>query len=504
MTQNQTATFQIGFHMKKIFISLIILLGLIYVQEQTLFAQTKIITSEEGFDGAVQVENTQQTNGLNYVTVTIPYLGMNGETLNGQARFYYKQELVESTEKIPVYCGVHYESSDGTIRKYCDMGMAVVTPYFGEISIKFPFGNSINFSKAMIQWARRLPFVDCSKMIFGGVSGGGYMTLAMGSEFFPLGALVSDLPCPNWIYGMNYLLDNQESSGCYLPQDKQKPLPVLALIAPGADLALTIFENDLKSKTWYTLSPVSYVDRITAPTMVLAATGDMLCTIEMITSKKFFALNRGEFPDNYVRDLETLTLETEGNVTLDNSIPKEKLATHIIPAPKDLHQFSLNDPKILDDAAYDLEPPKEIDRPWSKEKQWNIVILNEGAPLPYIGHNRYLWNTSNRTFVNYYKNREADVEQLNAAKLKRLLERYSGELSEVALLVNGKPANRLNFEQLEKLDVVTGLWDYANTGPEHAGRLLELYNSSSLKPFGERLDLEYLKKLASCSHNSSL
>ncbi len=482
--------------MKRDRLTVIIVLLLTISSGKSLFAQDHAIVSEKGFDGAVHVENQQDLNSLSFVTVTIPYLGMNGETLKGQARFYYKPELLESNDKIPVYCGVHYESSENTINTYIDMGMAVVTPYFGEIPIEFPLGNSINFSKAMIQWARRLPFADRAKMIFGGVSGGGYMTLAMGAEFFPLGALVSDLPCPNWIYGMNYLLDNQESSGCNLPPDAQKPLPVLALIAPGADLALSIFKNDMKSKTWYTLSTISYVDRITAPTMVLSATGDMLCTIEMITSKKFYTFNRGEFPDNYVRDLETLTLETEGNVTLDNSIPKEKLATHIIPAPKDLHQFSLNDPKILDDAAYDLTPPVEIERPWTKDKQWNIVILNEGAPLPYIGHNRYLWNTSNRTFVNYYKNRKADLEQLNAAKLKRLLERYSGELSEVALLANGKPANRLNFKQLEKLDVVIGLLDYANTGPAHARRLQELYESSSLKPFGERLDLGNLREWA--------
>ena len=406
------------------------------------------------------------------------------------------KEQATSGEAAPVICHVYYELPQEHAKEYCDKGFAVVTSHYDKYPLQFGLSDGINVAQAMMEWVRRTPCIDRTRVQITGASGGGYMTLAMGAEFFPLGALVSDVPCPNWIYGMNYLLDNQESSGCYLPPDKQKPLPVLALIAPGADLALTIFENDLKSKTWYTLSPVSYVNRITAPTMVLAATGDMLCTIEMITSKKFFALNRGEFPENYVRDLETLTLETEGNVTLDNSIPKEKLATHIIPAPKDLYQFSLNDPKILDDAAYDLEPPKEIDRPWSKEKQWNIVILNEGSPLPYIGHNRYLWNTSNRTFVNYYKNREADVEQLNAAKLQRLLERYSGELSEVALLVNGKPANRLNFEQLEKLDVVIGLLDYANTGPEHAGNLQKLYNSSSLKPFGEGLDLENMRKLA--------
>ena len=458
---------------------------IINIQTKSLFAKKIFINSETGFEGAVKVESAQKNNDLYFFTVTIPYLGMNGEKTKGQARFYYYPKISNSKNKIPVYCGVHYESSEKTIKKYCDLGFAVVTPYFENIPIEFPFGNSYNFSKAIIQWVRRLPFVDRSKLVFGGVSGGGYMTLAMGSEFFPLGALVSDLPCVNWAYGCNYLLVNQKSSGCLLPADEQKPLPALALIAPGATLAQTIFEKDLKAETWYILSPISYVDRITAPTMVTAATGDMLCTID----KKIF-------PKDYVRDFEKLTLSSKARITFDKAISKQKLATHIIPLPKKIHQFTKNDKKILDDSAYNSLKQQEINRPWSKDKQWNFVILNEGAPLPFIGHNRYYWNSSANSFVNFYKNKNVEVEQLNAAKLQRLLERYSGKLSKVATLANGKKANRLNYEKIEKIDVVTGLLDYAKISPAHANFLNKLYNKSSLKPFGKVLNLKQLEKLA--------
>jgi len=457
--------------------------------------QKCLISSEKGFDGAVKVENSHKENGLDFVTVTIPYLGMKGEKLTGQARLYYTPELLKSKDKIPVYCGVHYEASKKTINKYFDLGYAVVAPYFGKIPIEFPFGNSYNFSIAMIQWARRLPFVDRSKMVFGGISGGGYMTLAMGSEFFPLGALVSDLPCVNWDYGCNYLLANQKSCGCLLPPDKPRPLPVLAFIAPGVNLAMTIFENDLKSKTWYTLSPISYVNRITAPIMVTAATGDMLCTIDMFTSKKFFTLDRKLFPKDYVRDFKKLTSNPEARVTLDKSISKDKLATHVIPAPKNLYQFTPNDPKILDDAAFDLTQPKEIDRPWSKDKQWNLVILDEGSPLPYIGHNRYYWNTNPRSFISHYKNQKPKVEQLNDAKFQRLLERYSGKLSETAKLIDGAPANRLNYKEPEQLETLTSILDYAQISAEHKKNIEKLYNASSLKPFGKKLNFRNLIKL---------
>ena len=481
--------------MKKIFIFLT--LGII-MSISTVIAKknnTQIIADESFSNGAAKIENTRTINELKHVIVTIPYLGMNGEKIEGQANLYYKPELLKSKNKIPVYCGVHYESSQKTIKKYCDLGFAVVTPCFDKIPIEFPLGNSYNFNIAMIQWTRRLSMVDRTKMIFGGVSGGGYMTLAMGSEFFPIAALVSDLPCVNWDYGCNYLLANQKSSGCLLPPDKPRPLPVLALIAPGANPATAMFGNDLSSDTWYTLSPISYLNRITAPVMVTAATGDMLCTIDMFTPKKFFTLDRKLFPKDYVRDFKKLTSNPKARKTLVESISEKKLATHIIPLPKKIHQFTPNDKKILDDTAYDLPDIKEIDRPWSKEKQWNFVILNEGAPLPYIGHNRYYWNTNPRSFVSHYKIQKPHVEQLNSSKFQRLLERYSGKLSDVAILANGKPANRLNYKNLEQLDVLAGLLDFARIGPEYAKRIKDLYRVSPLKPFGKTLDFKKLKKL---------
>jgi len=481
--------------MKKIFIFLT--LGIIMSISTAIAKKNNpnIIAGETFSEGAVKIENTKLIDGLKCVMVTIPYLGMSGDKIEGQAKFYCKPDLLDSKNKIPVYCGVHYESSQKTIKKYCDAGFAVVTPCFDKIPIEFPFGNSYNFNIAMIQWVRRLPFVDHSKLIFGGISGGGYMTLAMGSEFFPLAALVSDLPCVNWDYGCNYLLANQKSSGCLLPKDKKRPLPVLAFIAPGANLATAIFGNDLSSDTWYILSPISYVNRITAPIMVTAATGDMLCTIDMFTPKQFFTLDKKLFPKDYVRDFKKLTSSSRSRKTLVESISGKKLETHIIPIPKNIHQFTPNDKKILDDTAYDLPPQKEIDRPWSKDKQWNLVILNEGAPLPHIGHNRYYWNTNPRSFVSYYKNQSPQVEQLNSEKFQRLLERYSGKLSDVAILATGKPANRLNYKKLEQLDVLTGLLAYARISPKHAKRVKDLYRVSALKPFGKTLNFKKLKQL---------
>jgi hypothetical protein len=60
--------------------------------------------------------------------------------------------------------------------------------------------------------------------------------------------------------------------------------------------------------------------------------------------------------------------------------------------------------------------------------------------------------------------------------------------------LNGKPVNRLNFQTLERLDVITGLLDYAGVGEMHRQRFRSLYERSASKPFGEALDIGRLKE----------
>ena len=65
--------------------------------------------------------------------------------------------------------------------------------------------------KAMLQWVRRLDCVDRMRLQIGGASAGGYMTLAIGSEVFPLSALVSELPAVNWAYGIEYTREDSKN-----------------------------------------------------------------------------------------------------------------------------------------------------------------------------------------------------------------------------------------------------------------------------------------------------
>jgi len=72
------------------------------------------------------------------------------------------------------------------------------------------------------------------------------------------------------------------------------------------------------------------------------------------------------------------------------------------------------------------------------------------------------------------------------------MQRYAGQVRNLPKLADGQPANRLNFPDAEKRDVLAGLLDYAQLGESYAQRLQSLYHETALKPFGDTLDLKTL------------
>ena len=103
----------------------------------------------------------------------------------------------------------------------------------------------------------------------------------------------------------------ESSSGALLP-GAERPLPVLAGIAGvGSAWAMKEFGSDLASPTWHTLSPISQIDRITAPVLVTCSTADLLCTIEQFTRHEWATRAPALFPKNYKSDLDELALCAE-------------------------------------------------------------------------------------------------------------------------------------------------------------------------------------------------
>ena len=457
-----------------------------------------LLPVESGFEGAVTAIQCEEQDGYVIYTATLPYLGIKGDTKTGQARLIVKRTDLESNKPLPIFFHAHYEKDLNGAKHWCDRGWAVATAHYSD---KFPAdvspGDGFNLAHAILQWTRRVPFLDRSRLNIDGGSQGGYMALIMSADFFPVTATTADCPVLNWAYNFSYIDANKEASQFKKVAAQKSPLPFVSVVTDLAVQGIKVFGPDFASDTWYTISPISCLDQIANPVMVVCATGDMLVPMEQMTrsSRYLRPYDPAQFPPGYQRDFDTLTRCAKARKTFDELVPKRAVKYLLIPLQANSYE---PDPAIFFDNT--IKPPaigpSYLDRPWSPKHQWSICVLDEGPPGPKAGHMRYAWVTGPEGFVDAHLNQPPSPAILNAAKLLHLMERYTGKLSTLPTLADGKQGNRLNFATVEQRDVVTGLLDYAAMGTKHTARLKKLYKACPLHPFGAVLDLEVLKAKA--------
>ncbi|HOT51345.1 MAG TPA: hypothetical protein PLI07_10205, partial [Candidatus Hydrogenedentes bacterium] len=261
-----------------------------------------------------------------------------------------------------------------------------------------------------------------------------------------------------------------------------------------ADWAYGVFGNDLGADTWYRLSPIAWVDRIANPVLIVCATGDMLVPMEQMMREGVHKWDKSLFPEGYQRDFDALTRCEKARKRFVECIPADQLDVRVMPLQKNSFEITLD--MFTDAKKKPGRKPKNADRPWSPNRQWTICCLDEGPPAPQASHTRYEWATSPDSFVAAHQKSNLAPALLNGPKLEHLLRRYMGQLQDPPLLADGSPANRLNFAPLERLDVLTGLLTFAETNHACMERLAALYDASSLKPFGETIALDALRRLA--------
>ncbi len=452
-----------------------------------------VVPSESGFEGAVTVVSEESDGLFGVVTVRVPYKGVRGDAKTGLARLVIHKSRLLGGKKTPAFCHVHYEKDAGGAKHWARKGWAVFTavytPADGESPIDVSVGNGNNLARAVIQWARRCPFVDRTRLHIDGGSQGGYMALEMSADMFPVTSTTADAPVVNWAYNLAYIEANRALSG-YPDHLKESPMPVLGAVTMLADWAYQYFPKDMANDAWYHLSPVSYLDRIANPVLLTAATGDMLVPMEQMTRTRPLPVDLSRFPAGYRRGFDELTVNEKARKTFEECLPPEKVFVHTEPLQPGAFEFTAE--MVLDPKKIPGGKPKNIERAWSPDHQWSLFYMDEGGPAPQAGHTTYYWSTSPDGFVGHYQKAAPAPSVLNAAKLLRLMERYAGALSNLPVLADGAPANRLNFSAVEQRDVAAGLADYAAMGPEHAANLRALYAACPLKPLGEALPADIL------------
>jgi hypothetical protein len=453
------------------------------------------VPNEAGFEGATHIVEEAADGDFGYVTAEMPYLDVHGHTKMGQGRLIVRQQDLAANKPIPLFCHVHYEKDVGGAKHWCKLGWAVTTAHYGKEGNGYPIdvspGDGFNLARAVIQWARRIPFIDRTHVHIDGGSQGGYMALAMSADFFPVAAATADFPVVNWAYNFSYFEANKALSKYPQTDMKNSPFPFLCAVTGLVDDSYKVFGNDLKSETWYYLSPISYLDAITNPVLVMCATGDMLVPLEQMTRKHLPPFDPTRFPEGYKRDFDSLTLCEPARKTFEELLPPEKVWVHMQPLQEDSFEVTL--PMFTKEEKKPEKRPKNIDRPWSKDHQWSLCYLDEGGPSPYASHATYEWDITPDSFVEAHRTATPPPGLLTASKLDRLMQRYAGQVRNLPKLADGQPANRLNYPDAEKRDVLAGLLDYAQLGESYAERLQSLYHETALKPFGDTLDLNALR-----------
>jgi len=329
--------------------------------------------------------------------------------------------------------------------------------------------------------------VDRTHFAIAGGSAGGYEALAMTAEAFPVAGTAADVPVLNWAYNGGYLMRNAAlaMAGVGDPPDLTKSrLPVVAVVLPIGQGAQQLFGGAPDSPAWRALSPVSYLDRITGPVSLTFSTADMLVPMPQLSLAHVRPPDPALFPEGFQMSLEACTADPAMRKTLLDLLPEAQRAVFVLPIGDGYHELTAEN--VLDPEHHPLpEAPPHIDRPFDPAKQWSIVIYDEGAPLPHVGHLRHQVDQGPESFMEHVREGALPLDLLTLPKLTRLMERYSGVLSDAPPLVgegvNGeRPVHRLNYTPLEQLDVVVGLLDYADCSAEHAARLQALYASLPL------------------------
>ena len=460
------------------------------------------VRTESGFEGAVEVLEVAVHGPYITATVRIPYLDIRGEPASVLARVMARHDLVASGVPLPAFCNVYYEPFIDEIpgpEHWCDRGWAVAAPHYPPDDAPpapetLGIANGVNHTCALIQWVRRLPLVDRKRIHLNGASQAGYMVLAASAFSFPVVSATSFYPVVNWSYNLAYFEANRAASGYPEIPAVDSPMPVMRHISAIIEMPQPLFGADFAADPYYAVSPVAYPDRITTPTLVVCATGDMLAPVAQMDPDREPVLEPSVYPEGYVRDFKTLTIGSRANQPFEKLLAPDALWTASLPVPEGMAEVQLDE--ILGRAPYPEKGYTErAALPWSAEHQWSICCLDEGPPLPHSGHTRCHWRLAFDDFIEAHRGKDMPAELLTPAKLVVLMKRYTGKrLAPPIMLTDGTALNRRNFGAVERRDVLTGLLDYAQTDRDHLERLQALYEAlpSDLQAFGAAVSLDAL------------
>jgi hypothetical protein len=387
--------------------------------------------------------------------VEYTYLDTQGQEQVAKAKLFLPATLQDSITQYPLFYAAGYELDDLSSLMHVRRGFVVVSPRDPKNN---PLVQTVNPDAALLHIARALPWVDDARVVIGGGSAGGYMTLMLAAETFPLAGAAADVPPMNWGYNAAYFLQRKN----WGTRDDASPagseLTLFNSVAPIADQAVAVYGDDPDDPIWFRNGPLAQLDTITCPVLAYWTTADMLVPIEQISKDWVRPFDPNAFPVGYTRDPDQLSKTSDGRLRFLEVFPTT-----------DYELFSFTEEQVRDLLPKGSAPPEPAELPFSRTKRWSVVILDEGAPEPRGGHTKYPVPWLRNLFIDHAATGPVSALQLTPVKLARLMDRYAGQ--------EWLPTRvkHLDFAEQEKADVIRGLTTYVAAGAESAATFAELY-----------------------------
>jgi hypothetical protein len=381
-------------------------------------------------------------SGAAKVLVEFTYRDERGADKEAKAKLYLPEQAGTGV-KVPLVFAAGYELPDGGEQPYVRRGWAVASPRDLPAN---PLVRTANPDIALLHAVRALPFVDDARVVVAGGSAGGYMTLMLAAETFPLAGAIPDVPPVNWGYNAAYFF-KQKAEGTI-----NAKLPAVFGVASLLEGARAVYGSDYDDPVWYAHSPLAHIPTITCPVSVYWSTADMLVPMNQVGARWVQPFEKGRFPGGFTMDPSRLLKGREGQLTLLDVLPADAFEVFRLAVP-----------------ASAPGKPTVVTLPASAERPWSIGILDEGPPEPTLGHRKSAATLDRSAWLDRVMTGGLATRQLTAIKLERLMDRYAGREWLPSRL------QHLDFAASERADVLRGLRTYVASRPENARTFAERY-----------------------------
>lgn len=423
-----------------------------------------------------QAPLTGTASGAAVVGMTFSYVDAVGKPTEAQAKIYLPSTFSpDKRSAFPLFFAAGYEAPEAGVIPFLNRQWIVVTPSALPTN---PLIRLMNPDVTLLHLSRRLPWIDDTKVIVSGGSAGGWMTLLLSAETFPLAGAAPDVPPVNWGYNAAYFFKQLDKAG---PAAGKTAARIPALFGVGTALvpSVKVHGGDFNDETWFASSPVAHVSTITCPVSVCWSTADVLVPIDQVGSQWVQEFAPNTFPEGFTMNPTKLLTSREGCLTLIEALSKDDYELFSIEVPKGTRRQH---------GAEGTGKVEIRDLAVSKDKRWSITIVDEGPPTPDIDHRKYALLTTRNAFLDHVSTRTLDVDQLTLPKLRRLMARYAG--------MEWLPSRlkHLDLPENEQQDVLRGLRTYVSVSPAHAEAFAKLY--ASLPSDEQRLDEPAVKALS--------